>query len=99
MNRVSRGLIVRFASSSPRPPVRTPASRRFPRRLGTSLEWTLMTDRQIVAPGMVPTGPVMLTSRFAVADGYTYDGYVRTGGTSRCARPSSRWRPPTWPPR
>src|SRR4051812_7755502 len=29
---------------------------------------------------MVPTGPVMLTSRFDVADGYTYDGYVRTGG-------------------
>jgi NADH-quinone oxidoreductase subunit F len=39
-----------------------------------------MSERQIVAPGMVPTGPVMLTSRFGVADGYTYDGYVRTGG-------------------
>ncbi|HEY4376756.1 MAG TPA: NADH-quinone oxidoreductase subunit NuoF [Acidimicrobiales bacterium] len=37
-------------------------------------------ERQIVTPGMVPTGPVMLTSRFNVADGYTYDGYVRTGG-------------------
>jgi NADH-quinone oxidoreductase subunit F len=39
-----------------------------------------VTDRQILAPGMVPTGPKMLTSRFDVADGYTYDGYVRTGG-------------------
>src|SRR4051812_31775764 len=29
---------------------------------------------------MVPTGPVILTSRFDVRDGYTYDGYVRTGG-------------------
>ena len=39
-----------------------------------------MSERQIMTPGMVPTGPVMLTSRFDVADGYTYDGYVRTGG-------------------
>jgi NADH-quinone oxidoreductase subunit F len=30
--------------------------------------------------GTIPTGPVMLTSRFDVPDGYTYDGYVRTGG-------------------
>src|SRR5215212_176814 len=30
--------------------------------------------------GTIPTGPVILTSRFAVPDGYTYDGYVRTGG-------------------
>ncbi|HEX9258872.1 MAG TPA: NADH-quinone oxidoreductase subunit F, partial [Acidimicrobiales bacterium] len=28
----------------------------------------------------VPTGPVIITSRFDVADGYTYEGYVRTGG-------------------
>jgi NADH-quinone oxidoreductase subunit F len=30
--------------------------------------------------GTIPTGPVMLTSRFDVPDGYTYEGYVRTGG-------------------
>ena len=30
--------------------------------------------------GTIPTGPVMVTSRFDVPDGYTYDGYVRTGG-------------------
>jgi len=28
----------------------------------------------------VPSGPAIVTSRFGVADGYTYDGYVRTGG-------------------
>src|SRR4051794_5792173 len=43
-------------------------------------EVAVVTGREIVAAGMVPTGPVMLTSRFGVADGYTYDGYVRTGG-------------------
>lgn len=31
-------------------------------------------------PRQVPTGPRLITSRFDVADGYTYDGYVRTGG-------------------
>jgi len=31
-------------------------------------------------PGQVPTGPRLITSRFDIADGYTYDGYVRTGG-------------------
>ena len=35
---------------------------------------------QILVPGMVPTGPAIVTSRFDVADGYTIDGYVRTGG-------------------
>ncbi len=30
--------------------------------------------------GLVPTGPKIITSRFDVEDGYTYDGYVRTGG-------------------
>ena len=29
---------------------------------------------------MVPTGPKMVTSRFDVADGYTIEGYERTGG-------------------
>ena len=31
-------------------------------------------------PGLVPTGPKLITSRFDQADGHTYDGYVRTGG-------------------
>ena len=35
---------------------------------------------QILVPGMVPTGPKIVTSRFDVADGYTIDGYLRTGG-------------------
>ena len=30
--------------------------------------------------GLVPTGPKMVTSRFEQTDGFTYDGYVRTGG-------------------
>ncbi len=30
--------------------------------------------------GAVPTGPAMLTSRFGVTDGYTIEGYLRTGG-------------------
>ncbi len=34
----------------------------------------------ILVPGMVPTGPKMVTSRFDVADGYTIEGYERTGG-------------------
>ena len=31
-------------------------------------------------PTSVPTGPRLVTSRFDVADGYTLDGYLRTGG-------------------
>jgi len=30
--------------------------------------------------GLVPTGPKMITTRFEQADGYTHDGYVRSGG-------------------
>jgi NADH-quinone oxidoreductase subunit F len=30
--------------------------------------------------GLVPMGPKMITTRFEQADGYTYDGYVRSGG-------------------
>jgi NADH-quinone oxidoreductase subunit F len=41
-----------------------------------------LTERKILSPGMVPTGPKMLTTRFGVVDGYTYNGYVRTGGYS-----------------
>ncbi|HWM22521.1 MAG TPA: NADH-quinone oxidoreductase subunit F, partial [Ilumatobacteraceae bacterium] len=33
-----------------------------------------------LVPGLVPLGPKLITTRFDVADGYTYDGYVRTGG-------------------
>ena len=36
--------------------------------------------RSIHVPGMVPTGPAIVTSRLDLADGFTYDGYVRTGG-------------------
>ncbi|MEO8363121.1 MAG: NADH-quinone oxidoreductase subunit NuoF [Ilumatobacteraceae bacterium] len=32
------------------------------------------------APGQVPTGPRLITGRFDIDDGYTYDGFVRTGG-------------------
>jgi NADH-quinone oxidoreductase subunit F len=31
-------------------------------------------------PGLVPTGPKLITNRFDQSDGHTYDGYVRTGG-------------------
>lgn len=33
-----------------------------------------------LVPGLVPSGPKIITSRFDQADGYTYDGYVNTGG-------------------
>ena len=36
--------------------------------------------RSIHVPGMVPTGPAIVTSRLDLTDGFTYDGYVRTGG-------------------
>ena len=41
-----------------------------------------MSDDIVVPsyPGLVPTGPRLITSRFDVADGHTFDGYVRTGG-------------------
>ncbi|HEX4982151.1 MAG TPA: SLBB domain-containing protein, partial [Ilumatobacteraceae bacterium] len=40
-----------------------------------------MTDvPAFLVPGLVPTGPKLITTRFDIADGYTYDGYVRTGG-------------------
>jgi NADH-quinone oxidoreductase subunit F len=40
------------------------------------------TPTNYLIPGLVPTGPKIITSRFDVADGFTYDGYVRTGGYS-----------------
>jgi NADH-quinone oxidoreductase subunit F len=33
-----------------------------------------------LVPGLVPTGPQIVTGRFDDGDGHTYDGYVRTGG-------------------
>ncbi len=40
-----------------------------------------MTDTPTFhVPGLVPTGPLMITSRVDVPDGHTYEGYVRTGG-------------------
>ncbi len=39
-----------------------------------------MTDARILVPGMVPTGPRIVTSRFDVPDGHTMAGYLRTGG-------------------
>ncbi len=40
-----------------------------------------MTDTpSFLVPGLVPTGPKMITTRFDQADSYTYDGYTRTGG-------------------
>jgi NADH-quinone oxidoreductase subunit F len=39
-----------------------------------------MSGDGIHVRGIVPTGPKMITSRLDVSDGYTYDGYVRTGG-------------------
>jgi len=38
------------------------------------------TPTHFLVPGLVPTGPRLITSRFDVADGHTFDGYVRTGG-------------------
>jgi NADH-quinone oxidoreductase subunit F len=37
-------------------------------------------------PGLVPSGPQLITGRFDVSDGHTYDGYVRTGGYSALRR-------------
>lgn len=39
-----------------------------------------MSGEQLLVPGLVPTGAPIVSSRFDVADGYTYEGYVRTGG-------------------
>ena len=41
-----------------------------------------MTDAptSFLVPGLVPTGPKLITARFEQGDAHTYDGYVRTGG-------------------
>lgn len=38
------------------------------------------TPQHFHVPGRVPTGPQLITGRFDQADGFTYDGYVSTGG-------------------
>lgn len=43
--------------------------------------------------GQVPTGPRLITSRFDIPDGYTYDGYVRTGGYSALRKAMSSMTP------
>jgi NADH-quinone oxidoreductase subunit F len=43
--------------------------------------------------GLVPTGPDIITSRFTLADGYTYDGYVRTGGYTALRRALTEMTP------
>ncbi|MEO5974498.1 MAG: NADH-quinone oxidoreductase subunit NuoF [Ilumatobacteraceae bacterium] len=37
-------------------------------------------SNQYSTPGQIPTGPRLISGRFEIADGYTYGGYVRTGG-------------------
>jgi NADH-quinone oxidoreductase subunit F len=44
------------------------------------------TPTHFRVPGLVPTGPRLITSRFDVADGHTFDGYVRTGGYAALRR-------------
>ena len=40
-----------------------------------------MTDTpSFLVPGLVPSGPKLVTTRFDQADGHTYQGYVDTGG-------------------
>ena len=41
----------------------------------------------------VPTGPRIITSRFDVADGHTYAGYVRTGGYASLRKALSSMTP------
>jgi len=47
-----------------------------------------MTDTPIHyrVPGLVPTGPRLITSRFDLADGHTLAGYQRTGGYTALRR-------------
>lgn len=44
-------------------------------------------------PGQVPVGPKLVTSRFDIADGHTYDGYVRTGGYTALRKAMSSMTP------
>jgi NADH-quinone oxidoreductase subunit F len=40
----------------------------------------MSTATHYLTPGLVPTGPKMITSRWELTDGHTIDGYERTGG-------------------
>jgi NADH-quinone oxidoreductase subunit F len=42
--------------------------------------------QRYLVPGLVPTGPAIITGRFEVTDAHTYDGYVRTGGYTALRR-------------
>lgn len=44
------------------------------------------TPTRFLVPGLVPTGPQLITSRFDIADGHTFDGYMRTGGYAALRR-------------
>ncbi len=46
-----------------------------------------MTDTpSFLVPGLVPSGPKLVTTRFDQADGHTYQGYVNTGGYAALRR-------------
>ncbi|MGD9704909.1 MAG: NADH-quinone oxidoreductase subunit NuoF [Acidimicrobiia bacterium] len=46
-----------------------------------------MSDKpSYLVPGLVPSGPKLITARFDQADAHTYDGYVRTGGYAALRR-------------
>lgn len=53
-----------------------------------------MTDTpSFHVPGLVPTGPRLITTRFDLADGHTFDGYVRTGGYEALRRAVTEMTP------
>jgi NADH-quinone oxidoreductase subunit F len=44
-------------------------------------------------PGMVPSGPKLITSRFDQSDGHTYQGYVNSGGYTALRRALTQMTP------
>ena len=53
-----------------------------------------MTDTpSFHVPGLVPTGPRLITTRFDLADGHTLDGYIRTGGYQALRRAVTEMTP------
>jgi NADH-quinone oxidoreductase subunit F len=46
-----------------------------------------------LVPGLVPTGPPLVTSRFDQSDAHTYDGYVRSGGYAALRKALSTMSP------
>jgi NADH-quinone oxidoreductase subunit F len=49
--------------------------------------------QSILVPGMVPTGPAIVTGRFDVADSYTIEGYRRTGGYTALRKALTEMQP------